>query len=86
MAVLDHSENDCVGMAIMSHGDLDRDGDDIVYGSDGETVKLISLLEPLSDRTDLHRKPKLIFVQVALILHINYFSCDVNNSEHLVEY
>ena len=65
MAALDHSKNDCVGMAIMSHGELDRDGDDIMYGSDCVPVKLMSLLAPLSGRSDLQKKPKLIFVQVS---------------------
>ena len=65
VAALDHSENDCVGVAIMSHGDLDKDGDDILFGSDCAPVKLMSLLAPLSGRSDLQKKPKLIFVQVS---------------------
>ncbi|XP_040005095.1 caspase-8 isoform X2 [Xiphias gladius] len=56
----DHSQMDCVVCCVLSHG---NDGG--VYGVDGQTVKLMELMESLNGLKcpSLAEKPKLFFIQ-----------------------
>jgi hypothetical protein len=60
VADLDHSESDCFGCAVLSHGDEDH-----VFGSDGKKMEIKLLLHPFNGsmcRT-LRAKPKFFFFQ-----------------------
>ena len=58
----DHSDCDCFGCAILSHGD-----EGVVHGKDGK-IKLQSLIEPFNYENceTLHGKPKIFIIQVTL--------------------
>lgn len=57
---MDHSDVDCFGCALLSHGD-----EGIIYGTD--TIMLIdTLLQPVKDCVTLRGKPKLFFIQVSI--------------------
>jgi len=53
----DHKDEDCVGVAILSHGDQG-----ILYGIDG-TIEIDKLVEPFKMCPSLAGKPKLFFFQ-----------------------
>lgn len=60
MASRDHTDNDCFLLVLLSHGNRE----DILYGTDDNTVTLEEIIEPmLSEKCrSLIGKPKLIFV------------------------
>ena len=63
MSRADHSDYDCFGCAILTHGS-DRD---VLYASDGE-IKLAEFTRPFGagNCKSLAGKPKLFFIQVSL--------------------
>ena len=64
----DHSDCDCVGIAIITHGDRDEEsGQDILIGTDLNGISIAELLEPLMHVESLKKKPKLVIVEVSLI-------------------
>ena len=58
---MDHTESDCFGCAILSHGERD-----MICGTDRE-ISVDTLVDPLRKCTSLQGKPKLIFMQVNMI-------------------
>lgn len=54
----DHSDCDCFGVAVLSHGDQG-----ILYGID-EVITIESFMDPIKDCKSLDGKPKLFFFQV----------------------
>ena len=65
MTQCDHSECDCVGFAVLTHGDsYEGTTETYLVGSDGAPITLEELIEPIKESESLKNKPKLIFVQV----------------------
>ena len=58
----DHTDADCVAVAILSHGD--KNG--VISGIDNENIKISRLVAPLKGDNcqTLIGKPKLFFIQV----------------------
>ena len=62
-AAADHSNSDCIAVAILSHGDTNEKGKDVVWGYDAE-VEIDQLVKPFKTSRTLIGKPKLFFFQV----------------------
>ena len=81
-AAYDHSDCDCFGCAILSHG---REG--FVYATD-RLIPLEALTVPFKgDRCPtLVGKPKLFFIQVCILPHKSYNRCFyIFSSIHIIQ-
>lgn len=54
----DHTDRDCFGVAVLSHGD-----EDVLYGTDS-IIAIDNFVSPIKSCKSLVGKPKLFFFQV----------------------
>ena len=53
----------CFVLFILSHGGIDKDGDEGPLGTDGEFLKKNTIIEELDNCTNLDEVPRLVFLQ-----------------------
>lgn len=63
---MDHSNNDCIVVTVLSHGDTGR-----LEARDG-TYDVNDIWEPLLNSRTLVGKPKLFFIQVRIMFNISF--------------
>ncbi len=61
------SDEQCFIVVTLSHGDINKDHNEVVYGCDGEGITKKEILDVIGDKSedypDLKEMPRLVFFQ-----------------------